>query len=126
MIKKQPAWKYLIYDAFELTVHLYQNCLIFEILVGLTNILIMKSVIYVKLPCIKQLLEEYPCLSHSNFFVMIDFTCVYQHAKFLGLYCCCSVITKDSKFLNLISLTCYLSEHFLMSKNRILSSRAFQ
>ena len=48
---------------------------------------------------------------------MIDLTGVYQHAKFLGLCCYCSVITKVSKFLNVIFLTFYLSEHFLMSKN---------
>ena len=40
------------------------ECLIFEIFVGLkskiTNILVTKSVIYVKLPYIQQLLEEYP------------------------------------------------------------------
>ena len=51
-----------------------QNYYIFEVFVGLkseiTNILVTKNVIYVKLPDIQQLLEEYPlpCLSHSNFF----------------------------------------------------------
>ena len=41
-----------------------QNYLIFEMFVGLkskiTNILVTKSVVYVKLPYIQQLLEEYP------------------------------------------------------------------
>ena len=57
---------------------------------------------------------------------MIDLIGVYQHAKFLGLCCCCSVITKGSKFLNLVFLMFYLSECFLMSKDRMLSWRAFQ
>ena len=41
-----------------------QNYYIFEVFVGLkseiTNILVTKNVIYVKLPDIQQLLEEYP------------------------------------------------------------------